>query len=324
MTQAFDFLQDKTALITGGAGFVGSHLIGALLSHGATVICLDNLSTGNRRNIESYLQDQRFIFVEGDANDKEAVENIFASHQIDYVFHYAATVGVIRTVENPLSVLRDMEGIRTILACAAKHGCKKVIFASSSEVYGEPLELPEKEHARLNAQLPYATVKLTGEHFLRAYYETHGLPTTALRFFNVYGPKQDASPYGFVVGVFLRQALRGEPITIFGDGSQTRDFVFVEDNIQATLSVLGSTETHGEVLNIGAGRPTSVRELAETIRELTGSQSEIIYHPLRKHGEILHRYASTEKLNQLIGYVPHTTLRDGLQKTIDWYKHLFL
>lgn len=308
-------------LITGGAGFVGSNLTERLLELGAEVVCLDNLSTGKRSNLVDVEKSSQFTFVEGDANSREVLLSLFEKWKFDYVFHYAATVGVIRTVENPLAVLGDIDGIKSVMELSQKYGVKKVMYASSSEVYGEPLELPEREDARLNAELPYATVKLMGEHYLRAYFEKFGLKTCSLRFFNVYGPKQDATALGFVAGVFMRQALSGQNITIFGEGNQTRDFVYIADNIEASIRALLSDSTNGKVMNIGRGTPVTIRELGEKVIEMFGNGTvQLEFQPLRKSGEIVHRTPSLEKMKEYIDFVPPTTLDEGLKKTFDWYK----
>ncbi len=319
----FDFsqLQGTTVLITGGAGFVGSNMADRLLSLGARVVCLDNLSTGKKENIAEALLSPSYTFVHGDANNKEDLLSLFENEKFDYVFHYAATVGVIRTVENPLSVLHDIEGIRHVLELSHIHGVKKVMYASSSEVYGEPLELPEREDGRLSPELPYATVKLIGEHFMRAYFQTYGLKTCSLRFFNVYGPKQDASAKGFVAGVFIREALEQRNLTIFGEGNQTRDFVYIADNIEASLRALLSDATNGEAMNIGRGTPVTIQELAQKVIEVSGNTHlKVEFQPLRKAGEILHRTPSLEKMKTCIDFVSPTSLEEGLQKTFAWYK----
>lgn len=311
-------LKNKTILITGGAGFIGSHLSEALLGHGGSVVCFDDLSTGSKENVNDFLQNKNFTFINGDANKRDDLKKVFEKYKIDYVFHYAARVGVLRTLERPLEVLRDIDGIKHILELSRMHKIKKVIFSSSSEVYGEPVEIPEREDGHLNAKLPYATVKLIGEHYMKAYYEKYHLPTCSLRFFNVYGPRQESSAYGFVTGVFIRQVLGGKPITIFGDGTQTRDFVFIEDNIAASFIALFNKNTNGHAINIGTGRPVTILELAERINALSDKKAKIKFMPSRL--DILHRFPDVEKMHALLPYSATISLDEGLRKTFDWYR----
>ncbi len=312
----------KTILVTGGAGFIGSNLIEELLGYGARVICFDDLSTGKLENtiFGSHTSKDGIEFVKGDVNLKKDLERVFTGREIDYVFHYAARVGVIRTTERPLEVFADLEGIKNILELSRKYGVKKVMFASSSEVYGEPVEIPEREDGPLNIHIPYATVKLAGEQMMRAYYELYGLPTCSLRFFNVYGPRQDGSAYGFVVGIFMKKALSGEPLTVFGAGDQTRDFVFVEDNIHASLLALLSDKTNGEVLNICRQKPQTILELARLVEKVSRKKLGFIFKPRHKGDQVLHRLGSARKLKRLLGYAPATDLETGLRKTYEYYK----
>ncbi|MBI3074829.1 MAG: NAD-dependent epimerase/dehydratase family protein [Parcubacteria group bacterium] len=312
-------LKNKTVLITGAAGFIGSHLSGEILRRGARVVCFDDLSTGSRENLKDFLEKKNFVFTKGDANNLADLKKIFKKHKIDYVFHYAACVGVLRTLENPLRVLKDIDGIKNILELSRIHKVKKVIFSSSSEVYGEPVEIPEREDGHLNAKLPYATVKLIGEHYMNSYYEKYGLPTCSLRFFNVYGPRQESSAYGFVTGVFIRQVLNGEPITIFGNGTQTRDFVFIEDNIAASLSALFSDKANGHVINIGTGRPVTILDLAEKIIALSCRKGKIEF--LSPRTDILHRFPDVKKMRAILAYTTKISLDDGLQETLRWYEN---
>lgn len=318
----FKALEKKTFLITGGAGFVGSHLIERLLQHdGAKVVCLDDFSTGSMRNIASFKKNKNFIFIKGDANNFKTLNSIFKKYSLDCVFHYAATVGVLRTVENPTLVLEDIQGIKHILELSQKFKIKKVIFSSSSEVYGEPVEIPEREDGHVNPKMPYAVVKLVGEQYLKAYYDKFGLPTCSLRFFNVYGSRQDSSSYGFVTGVFIRQALKGGPLTVFGDGTQTRDFVYIDDNISSSLKALVSPKTNGEYINIGTGRPITILDLAEKIIRIADNPKlKIKFMPLRKRGEIIHRFPDVTKMKSLINYESKYHVDEGLRKTFDWYK----
>jgi len=320
MKYDFSALKDCPVLVTGGAGFLGSTLCRRLLQEGARVICFDNLSTGKHGNVSDMEQHSSFQFVMGDCNRREDLSTVFLVHRPEYVFHYAAVVGVKRTVEHPLSVLDDLQGIKNIYELAALSGTKKVIFSSSSEAYGEPVEIPEREDGVWNAKFPYALVKLIGEQFGAAMLQEHKLRSTALRFFNVYGPGQEASDYGFVVGIFINQVLRGEPPTIFGDGEQTRDFIFVDDNIEVALRAMLSESADGAVINVGAGRQTTVKELAELVIRVSGKSLAPRFLPARTAGEIRHRCPDVTKCRELIGYVPETSLEEGIRKTYAWYQ----
>ena len=302
-------------LVTGGAGFVGSHLCEALAKD-HEVYCLDSLLTGKKENIKN----PKIKFIKEDVLDKNSLERIFDKNGFDWVFHYAAIVGVKRTLENPLEVLEDSEGIKNILDLSRKHNVKKVLFASSSEVYGQPVEIPEREDGHLNAKMPYAVTKLFGENLLKAYYEKYGLRTTSLRFFNVYGPRQDSSDYGFVVGIFIKQVLSNERPTIFGDGSQTRDFVYINDNIGASIKAMESEKTDGEVINIGTGVPVSILHLAEKIVELCGKNLEPIFID-NDRNDIKHRFPDVSKMRKLIEFKPRYNLEKGLKETIAWYQN---
>lgn len=313
-------MKNKIVLVTGGAGFIGSHMCEKLLSLGARTICFDDLSTGRKENISESLKDRQFVFAKGDANRRENFEKIFRKFRPDYAIHYAATVGVKRTLKNPLAVLRDIEGIKNILECARKYKVKKAVFASSSEVYGEPQELPViEENTPLNAKLPYAAVKVIGENYFRSYHRTYGLPTVSLRFFNVYGPKQDSSGYGFVTAIFMKQALAGKPPTVFGNGRQTRDFMFIEDNINATIAAILNRKATGETINIGTGRETTILELANKIIKISGKKLKPVFLSQRKEGEIARRCPHIAKMKRLLGYRPQFNIDKGLKKTYEWY-----
>jgi UDP-glucose 4-epimerase len=311
----------KVSLVTGGAGFVGSNLCERLLEKNHRVICLDNLSTGSKKSVESCFGNRNFSFVEADVRNELALEEVFRRVKINYIFHYAAVVGVRRTLEHPLKVLADIEGTRAVLNLARKYDVEKVIYASSSEVYGHPVEIPEREDGHVNAKLPYAVTKLMSEKYMEAYHQVYGMRTTSLRFFNIYGPRQDASAYGFVVGIFIRQALGKKKLTVYGDGTQTRDFTYIEDNIAATLAALASKKADGEIINIGTGKPTTIYDLASTIIDLTGKGKtlQIKYLPQRKN-EIRHRFPDITKMKKILGYIPTYSLNEGLRKTIEWYR----
>lgn len=314
-------LLGKIVMVTGGAGFIGSHMAERLLSLGATVVAVDNFSTGAEANIAHLRDMERFFFVRADVNQFSELERVFAERQFDYIFHYAALVGVQHVIERPLEVFKDIDGIAFLLALAKAHRVQKVVFASSSEAYGEPTELPEREsgHHNVNPDDPYGLTKLVGENMMKNYWKHHGLPTTSLRFFNVYGPRQNASAYGFVVGIFLDAMLRGQHVKIFGDGKQTRDFVYIDDNIEAGIRALLSEKTNGETINVGSGSETTILGLAEQIAVVVGAKFSPVFVPEREV-EIRYRDPDITKMRMLLDFVPQTPLREGLQKTSSWYK----
>ncbi|OGY63901.1 MAG: hypothetical protein A3E64_01965 [Candidatus Harrisonbacteria bacterium RIFCSPHIGHO2_12_FULL_48_16] len=312
-------LQGKKILVTGGAGFLGSHLVDSLLKKGAKVVVLDDLSTGKRSNLNDALKNSRFKFIKGDVNDAKALGLIFKSFRPDYAFQYAAVVGVDRTQKKPLIVLNDLYGIANFFALAKKYGVKKTVFASSSEVYGEPIKMPNREDDPLNPKTTYGVVKAVGEEFVKVY-NSIGMPGVALRFFNVYGPRQDASSEGFVVGKFIMQALAGKRPTVFGDGLQTRDFVYVDDNVEAVIRSLMSSKTNGEVINIVRGKPCTIEELAESVVAIVDKNLKPIHVAPRVAGEIRYRHADGSKMKKLINFSPKIELNEGLLKTIEWYR----
>ncbi len=313
----------KTYLVTGGAGFIGSHLCESLLNRGNKVICLDNLSSGKIDNISEIEKNDNFIFIEGNVNNIKDVEPIFKTNNIDGVFHYAAVVGVKRTLEDPLSVLEDVNGIKNILELSLKNGKPKVVFSSSSEVYGEPKELPEKEDGAINPKLPYAAVKLIGENFFKAYWQKYNLKTCSLRFFNVYGPRQESSDYGFVVGIFIKQVLEGKSPAVFGDGSQTRDFVYIKDNIEASLRAMKSDRSNGQIINIGTGRPLTIYDLANMVINCSSKKGKLKPKLVKiQRVDVKHRFPEVGKMIKLLSFHPLVPLENGLRETIDYYKNI--
>ena len=312
----------KTYLVTGGAGFIGSHLCERLIKSGNNVVCFDNLSSGVLKNISSLKAGPNFVFIKGDANNIKEIEPVFKKYKFDGVFHYAATVGVKRTLENPLMVLDDVDGIKNIIELSLKNRKPKIVFSSSSEVYGEPKELPEKEDGSINPKLPYAAVKLIGEKFLEAYWQKYGLKTCALRFFNVYGPRQESSDYGFVVGIFIRQVLSGKNPLVFGDGSQTRDFVYIDDNISASIKAMESEKSNGQIINIGTGRPLTIYDLANMVISCSGKKGKLKPKLVRTNRvDVRHRFPEVGKMIKLLDFHPVVSLEEGLKKTIVYYKN---
>lgn len=319
----YDILNGRTCLVTGAAGFIGSHLCERLLGLGARVIAVDNLSTGRIENLASSQGHARFIFIKADVNRFDEIALVFGSEPIDYVFHLAALVGVKNVIERPLEVFKDIDGTKYVLALAHAQKVKKVVYISSSEAYGEPVSLPEKEDGTLNPSPrdPYGLTKLIGESMVYYYWKKYGMPGCSLRFFNVYGPRQASSAYGFVAGIFMDRALRGEPITIFGDGTQTRDFIYIDDNIEGIIRSMVIDLTHGEVLNIGSGLQTTIRDLAERVMRIAGREVPIVYQPSREM-EIKYRCPDVTKMKHLLGFEPRISLDEGLKKTFEWYKSI--
>lgn len=303
-----------TILITGGAGFIPSSLADQFLKDPENfVVLIDNLLTGN---LEHVPQHENCKFIHGDVNKYEDISPLFNLYQFDYVFHYAAVVGVKRTLENPILVLDDIFGIKNILDLARRTGVKRVFYASSSEVYGEPVHLPQHETSTpLNSRLPYAVVKNVGESYFRSYYQEFGLNYTIFRFFNTYGPKQSTD---FVMSRFIHAALENKDITIYGDGSQTRTFCYIQDNLDATINCLKKDLMVNDVANIGNGNVVTILELAKTIIRLTGSKSQIVHLPSLEEGDMTRRQPDITKMTLLLGR-NFTQLEDGIKQILDCY-----
>lgn len=298
-------------LITGGAGFIASSLAEKLLSRqDYRIVLVDNLLTGRLENIPNH---PNCKFIKCDVNDYQDIAPVMTAWRFDYVFHYAAVVGVQRTLANPVLVLRDIDGIENILKLCKNTGVKRIFFSSSSEVYGEPVVLPQHEHTTpLNSRLPYAIVKNVGEAYCRSYQQEYGLDFTVFRFFNTYGPKQSPD---FVMAKFMKAALSSQDITIYGDGEQTRTFCYIDDNIDACLSALYSQAYVNDVYNIGSDRVISINQLAQTIINLTGSSSRIVHLPALKEGDMSKRQPDTRKMKELLGrdLLPY---EEGIQRIL--------
>lgn len=288
----------KKILVTGGAGNVGSALTKALLNSGKyTVVVADNLITGDFKKLPQSRPD--FSFIKCDVNDYDEIAPIMLSNRFDYVFHYAALVGVKRTLDNPIMVLDDIDGIKNILTLSKNTGVKRVFFSSSSEVYGEPVEFPQNEHTTpLNSRLPYAIVKNVAEAFFKSYQKEYGLEFTIFRFFNTYGPGQSDD---FVVPRFINMALNNQDITIYGDGSQTRTFCYIDDNIEATKKIFEENLHLNDIVNIGSGVEVSVLDLAKKVISITGSSSKIIHLPALEEGDMTRRQPDNSKMLNVLG-----------------------
>jgi UDP-glucose 4-epimerase len=285
-------------LITGGAGNVGGALARKLVENpNYFVIIVDNLSTGSKSKLPSK-EFTNWSFINCDVNNYTSISEIMLVNQFDYVFHYAAVVGVKRTQENPIMVLDDIQGIKNVLQLSKNSSVKRVFFSSSSEVYGEPVELPQNEETTpLNSRVPYAVVKNVGESFFRSYFKTYGLPFTIFRFFNTYGPNQSED---FVIAKFLKAALKGDDITIYGDGSQTRTFCYVDDNINTCVKILEENLMMNDVINIGGAKEYKILDVAKLIIEKLNSKSKIIHLPALKDGDMTRRMPDNTKMLTII------------------------
>lgn len=300
-------LNGKNVLITGGAGFIGSHLAETLVEENEVTV-LDDLSRGRRGHVPADA-----TFVEGDIGDRATLSECMAD--TDVVFHQAAQVSVDYSVEAPEgSHTTNVDATLGLLELARDHDVR-VVLASSCAVYGQPESLPLSETAKLDPTSPYGLEKLTVDHYARLYNDLYGLETVALRYFNVYGPRQAGGDYSGVIGIFLDQAAGDQHLTVHGDGTQTRDFVHVSDVVQANL--LAATTDHvGEAYNVGTGRETSILELAETTREALDADSEIV-HTEAREGDIDRSCADTSKAADQLGFESSVKLVDGLRRLAD-------
>jgi nucleoside-diphosphate-sugar epimerase len=303
----------RKILVTGGAGNVGSALIEKLITGKDNhVVIVDDLSTGFPSKLPKTNKD-KWEFIKADVNNFQEISSIMLAHRFDYVFHLAAVVGVLRTQENPVKVLRDIDGIRNVLDLSKNTSVKRVFYTSSSEVYGEPVVLPQHEETTpLNSRVPYAVVKNVGESFCKSYYQEYKLNYTIFRLFNTYGPNQSTD---FVVARFLAAALKNEDITIYGDGMQTRTFTYVDDTVDTCLNCLYNDQQVNDVINIGNDKLCTVLDLAKLIIKLTGSSSQIIHLPPLKEGDMTRRQPDNSKMKEILGR-ELVKLEDGIQKMI--------
>ncbi len=291
-------MSQKKILVTGGAGNVGSALVKKLISDKNNyVVVVDNLSTGDLEKLPNRKNDN-FKFVKADCNNIQQLSPIMYSNNFDYVFHFAAVVGVQRTQEHPILVLEDIDGIKNILSLSKNCSVKHVYFSSSSEVYGEPVEIPQNEYKTpLNSRVPYAVVKNVGECFFRSYWQEFHLPYTIFRFFNTYGPNQSTD---FVIPRFLSTAMKNEPISIYGDGMQTRTFTYVDDTIDTIITIFNNGLLKNDVINIGSDKLMTVLDLAKTIISITGSKSQIQFLPPLKEGDMTRRQPDNSKMKEIL------------------------
>jgi UDP-glucuronate decarboxylase len=305
----------ESILVTGGAGNIGSALVRSLVKRpGTHVVVADNLLTGSIEKIR--LDVHNLSFIKCDVNDFNDISSLFYRFRFTHVFHFAAVVGVQRTLANPLLVLRDITGVENILRLCKNTGVKRVYFSSSSEVYGEPFEIPQNEKTTpLNSRLPYAVVKNVGEVYLRAFQREYGLPYTIFRFFNTYGPRQSED---FVLPRFVRAALDGRPLQIYGDGSQTRTFCYVDDTVDACLAVHAEGGCENDVINIGSDIEMSILDLARMTIRVVGSRSLIEFLPPLQEGDMSRRRPDNVKMRQILKR-PLLPVEKGIQRLVEHY-----
>jgi UDP-glucose 4-epimerase len=315
-------------LVTGGAGFIGSNLVDSLMEQGHEVTVIDNLSVGKVSNIEHHLESDHFHFVNASILDVGMLERLI--RQADLIYHLAAVVGVKYVVEDPLTaIITNVRGTENVLELAFKYWVRTVI-ASSSEIYGKSTEVPLREDGdRLLGpttvgRWSYSDAKAIDEYFALAYAK-RGLPVTTVRYFNAYGPRLDPKGYGSVIARFITQALQGEPLTVYDDGRQTRCFTYVADAVEGTLCAAIVRESTGQVFNIGSNRETSINEIAQLIRKLTGSRSEVVHLPYTSaYGahfeETRRRVPDVSRARKVLGFEAQTPLEEGLQRTLEWFR----
>jgi UDP-glucose 4-epimerase len=297
-------------LVTGGAGFIGSHTVDRLVAAGYKVRIVDNLSTGNLTNISTHINRGSAEFVEADIRDPDVMGKIV--HDVDAAIHLAAIVSVPFSVKNPaLTYEVNVNGTRNLLTSCAKSNVKKFIFISSCSIYGEPQYLPVDEVHPTNPVSPYAASKLEGEQCCETFNENIGFDVAVLRLFNVYGPRQGLTDYSGVITKFLGNIKKERPLIIYGDGSQTRDFIHVSDVADTILTLVQNDEAKG-VFNIGSGKAVSINDLAKTVLNLSGKDYGIEYWPSRS-GDIMHSFADVSKAKKAFGYSPRVSLEEGLQ-----------
>jgi UDP-glucose 4-epimerase len=310
-------LATRRLLVTGGCGFIGSHLVAALLARGDTVRVLDNLSTGRRANLGALAPHVELL--EGDLGDPDLVARAVAA--VDAVLHQAALASVPRSVAAPLPTHEaDATGTLHVLLAARAAGVRRVVYAGSSSAYGDAAPLPKHEDLPVRPLSPYAAAKLAGEHYCAAFAHSLGLETVTLRYFNIFGPRQDPqSQYAAVVPRFVTALLGGRPPTIYGDGTQSRDFTYVDNAVAANLLALDAAEASGEAINVACGERYSLLDLVAALNAALGTAIAAEHAP-RRAGDVQHSLASIAKAERLLGYRPVVGFAEGLRRTVAWYQ----
>ena len=311
-------MTDELHLVTGGAGFIGSNLARALLDEGIRVRLLDDFSTGRKENLEGIEGD--LDLVEGDVRDEETARDAVAG--VSVVYHQAAIPSVVRSIHDPLtSHLVNAGGTLNLLIAAREAGVRRFVYASSSSAYGQTEQLPISEDTPPNPLSPYAVAKLAGEHYCRSFFAAYGFPTVALRYFNVFGPRQDpASEYSALIPRFAAAILSGTAPTIFGDGEQSRDFTFVADVVRANQLAAEAEGAPGRWFNVGQGGRTSVNELLAMFHRIEPGDHPPAERGPARVGEARHSQADISRAREVLGYEPQVSLEEGLRRTLDWFR----
>jgi UDP-N-acetylglucosamine 4-epimerase len=315
-------LKEKAILVTGAAGFIGSNIIDQLVKIGCKkIIALDNLATGDIKNIEAHIADNSITFIKGDITDPETCMN--ASKGADIVLHQAALGSVPRSIENPVNTHNvNVNGFVNMLEAARHNKVKRFVYASSSSVYGDNTDLPKKEEKTGKPLSPYAVTKVTNELYAKVFTDVYKMEIIGLRYFNVFGPKQNPSgPYAAVIPIFVNRLLKNEKCVIYGDGDNRRDFTYVDNVVSANIlaAATQNQQALGQVFNIAYGATKSVKDLYSQIKNLLNSDLDANHLPPRV-GDIKDSFASVEKAKTLLGYEPLVSLDNGIVKTIEWYK----
>jgi UDP-glucose 4-epimerase len=311
----------KKALVTGGCGFIGSHIVDELLKRGIETTVLDNLSTGNLDNVKEHLDKELFHFISGSISE---IKELFGEKEsFNVVFHKAAIPSVNQSVTNPKYVFEsNVVSAFKVLNFCKDSGVKKIIFASSSAVYGDLQGQEASEKTYCSPTSPYGAYKIAMEYFLHTYWKTYGLDTVSLRYFNVYGPRQSNNEYSGVITIFFERLLKNEPLVIYGDGKQIRDFVSINDIVKANMLAMECPKAAGETFNIATGVRTTISDLAEMIKKIANNGTAPIKYSKERLGDIKNSIADISKAKEILGFAPATNLIDGLSNYLYWKKGL--
>jgi nucleoside-diphosphate-sugar epimerase len=313
--------EGKKVVVTGAAGFIGSNLTDELLRRGAEVVGIDNMFNGRLENLDIAQRYETFQFHKGDIRDLDFLLDLFEEAEI--IYHEAAFTSVPQSIKMPENCNDvNVNGVLNVLNAARKKSIKKVVFASSSSVYGDTPTLPKKEDMRRLPISPYGVAKLACEAYMQAFYEVYGLKTVSLRYFNVFGPRQKDSTYSGVIAIWLGNIIRNENLVIFGDGEQSRDFTYIKDVVQANL-LAAQADLSGEIFNIGAGSPITLNDLGKIMLELSNKENLKLDYKDPRPGDILHSYADISKARNMLGFEPQYDQKEGLRDYFKWYSEKY-